>query len=300
MVRAICDQAPADDSCLHQSFPKTAQFDFGLSVAKRMGYDSERGRLDKTHHPFCTKFSAGDVRITTRVNEHDLGDALFSTLHEAGHAMYEQGVSAALEGTPLGRRRVGRRARKPVAAVGERRRAQPRLLGALLPGCCSALFPISSRACRSTTFYRAINKVARSLIRTDADEVTYNLHVMLRFDLELKLLEGTAAREGLAGGVARRDASRPRHRAARRSRRLPAGRALVRRRHRRRIPELHDRQYPGRAVLRGGAEGASGHSGRDRARPVRHAARLAAREHLPARRQIRAERAASSARPARR
>jgi len=61
------------------------------------------GRLDLTHHPFCSRFSAGDVRITTRVNENDLGDALFSTLHEAGHAMYEQGISAALDGTPLGR-----------------------------------------------------------------------------------------------------------------------------------------------------------------------------------------------------
>src|SRR4029078_1398689 len=75
---------------------------FSLDVASRLGYDLQRGRLDKTVHPFCTRFSAGDVRITTRVRENDLGDALFSTVHEAGHAMYEQGVSAALDGTPLG------------------------------------------------------------------------------------------------------------------------------------------------------------------------------------------------------
>lgn len=66
------------------------------------GYDLERGRLDKTHHPFCTKFSSGDVRITTRVDENHFGDALFSTMHESGHAMYEQGVAAVFEGTPLG------------------------------------------------------------------------------------------------------------------------------------------------------------------------------------------------------
>ena len=102
LVRTICDQPAADDSCLRQVFPKQAQFDFGLKVAERMGYDTRRGRLDLTHHPFCTTFALGDVRITTRVNERDLGDALFSTLHEAGHAMYEQGVSPALEGTPLG------------------------------------------------------------------------------------------------------------------------------------------------------------------------------------------------------
>jgi Zn-dependent M32 family carboxypeptidase len=73
------------------------------NVAQRLGYDLNRGRLDLTHHPFSTRFSTGDVRITTHVNENDLGDVLFSTLHEAGHAMYEQGISAALDGTPLGK-----------------------------------------------------------------------------------------------------------------------------------------------------------------------------------------------------
>jgi carboxypeptidase Taq len=102
MVRAICEQAPADDSCLRQTFAKTAQVDFARQVAQRLGYDLKRGRLDLTHHPFATRFSAGDIRITTRVRENDLGDALFSTVHEAGHAMYEQGISADFDGTPLG------------------------------------------------------------------------------------------------------------------------------------------------------------------------------------------------------
>ncbi|MBO0759293.1 MAG: hypothetical protein J2P54_25925, partial [Bradyrhizobiaceae bacterium] len=102
IVRAIGDQPPADDTCLRGPFSEPEQIDFGLSVVKRFGYDLDRGRLDKTHHPFCTKFSLGDVRITTRVSTDDLGDALFSTLHEAGHALYEQGVSSTLEGTPLG------------------------------------------------------------------------------------------------------------------------------------------------------------------------------------------------------
>ena len=84
------------------SFAEAAQLDLSRTIAERMGYDLQRGRLDTTHHPFCTKFSVGDVRITTRVYESDIGQALFSTLHETGHALYEQGVSAALEGTPLG------------------------------------------------------------------------------------------------------------------------------------------------------------------------------------------------------
>ena len=77
MVRAICDQPPVDDDCLHRSFGEAAQLGFGLQSPRQMGYDVERGRLDKTHHPFCTKFAAGDVRITTRVRENDIGDALF-------------------------------------------------------------------------------------------------------------------------------------------------------------------------------------------------------------------------------
>ena len=189
MVRAIADQPVTDDGCLRAGFPEAAQLDFGLSVAKRFGYDLARGRLDKTHHPFCTKFAADDVRITTRVRENDLGDALFSTLHETGHALYEQGVDAALEGTSLG-----------YGASAGVHESQSRLwenVVARSRGFWTHYYPALQDVFRSQlggvtldTFYRAINKVERSLIRTDADEVTYNLHIMLRFDLELKLLEG--------------------------------------------------------------------------------------------------------------
>lgn len=189
MVRAISEQPSADDTCLRGKFDERAQLDFSRAVVAQLGYDFERGRLDKTHHPFCTRFSAGDVRITTRVRDNDLGDALFSTIHEAGHAMYEQGVNAALDGTPLG---YG-----TSAGVHE---SQSRLWENLVarslgfwthfyPALQKA-FPDQLKPVALDAFYRAINKVERSLIRTDADEVTYNLHVMLRFELELKLLEG--------------------------------------------------------------------------------------------------------------
>jgi carboxypeptidase Taq len=189
MVRAICDQPAADDSCLRQEFPKAAQFDFGLSVARRMGYDTTRGRLDLTHHPFCTRFSAGDVRITTRVNEHDLGDALFSTLHEAGHAMYEQGVRATLEGTPLGHG-VSAGVHESQSRLWENVVARSRGFWEHFYPPLQHLFPDQLSRVPLDAFHRAINKVSRSLIRTDADEVTYNLHVMLRFEIELKLLDG--------------------------------------------------------------------------------------------------------------
>jgi carboxypeptidase Taq len=189
IVRAISDQPVPSDDCLRGSFREPAQLDFSLTVVKRFGYDMDRGRLDKTHHPFCSKFSTGDVRITTRVDERHFGDALFSTMHEAGHALYEQGVAAALEGTPLGSGTTWgvheSQSRLWENVVGRSRAFWEHFYPVLRD-----TFPDQFGQIGFETFYRAINKVQRSLIRTDADEVTYNLHIMMRFDLELELLEG--------------------------------------------------------------------------------------------------------------
>jgi carboxypeptidase Taq len=189
MVGAICEQPVADDSGLRQAFPKAAQFEFALNVAQRLGYDLNRGRLDLTHHPFSTRFSSGDVRITTHVNENDLGDALFSTLHEAGHAMYEQGISAALDGTPLGKG-VSTGVHESQSRLWENVVGRSRGFWEHFYPSLQRVFPEQLGSAPIAVFHRAINKVARSTIRTDADEVTYNLHIILRFNLELKLLEG--------------------------------------------------------------------------------------------------------------
>ena len=192
IVRAIGDQPATDDSCLRGAFAETRQLDLNTSVIKRLGYDFERGRIDKTHHPFCTKFSADDVRITTRVDETDIGQALFSTIHEAGHAMYEQGVAGALAGTPLGSG-TSAGVHESQSRLWENVVARGREFWQHFYPALQAAFPDPFRNVELETFYRAINKVQRSLIRTDADEVTYNLHVMMRFDLELDLLEGRLA-----------------------------------------------------------------------------------------------------------
>jgi carboxypeptidase Taq len=192
LVQAIAARPPAGDACLRQTFPEALQWDFGLDVARRFGYDFERGRQDKAPHPFTINFSIGDVRITTRVKENFLGDGLFSTLHESGHAMYEQGIHPGLEGTPLASGTSAgvheSQSRLWENIVGRSHRFwtffYPRLQGT---------FPAQLGSVPLDTFYRAINKVEPSLIRTDADEVTYNLHVMLRFDFELALLEGNLA-----------------------------------------------------------------------------------------------------------
>jgi carboxypeptidase Taq len=191
LVRAIVAQPPVDARCLEGTFPEPGQFAFSRAVVQALGYDFSRGRLDKTPHPFCTRFASGDVRITTRVNERDLGDALFSTIHEAGHALYEQGVEQSLDGTPLGS--------GVSAGIHE---SQSRLwenIVARSEGFWRHFYPLLQqtfghfRSVPFDAFVRAVNKVERSLIRTDADEVTYNLHIMLRFDLECDLLEGRLA-----------------------------------------------------------------------------------------------------------
>jgi carboxypeptidase Taq len=192
IVEAITSQLPADDACLRQHFPEQAQWDFAVQIIKRYGYDFDRGRLDKTHHPFSTKFSLGDVRITTRVAEDFLGENLFSVMHESGHAMYEQGILTEYEGTPL--------ANGTSSGVHESQsRLWENIVGRSRPFWqhfypeLQKVFPDQLGRVPLDTFYRAVNKVQRSLIRVDADEVTYNLHVMIRFDLELALLEGTLA-----------------------------------------------------------------------------------------------------------
>jgi carboxypeptidase Taq len=158
-------------------------------LSQRFGYDFSRGRQDRTVHPFETSFSVNDVRITTRFEPGFLSPALFGTLHETGHAMYEQGVSQDLDGTLL--------ARGTSLGVHE---SQSRLWENVVGrgrACWQHFFPFLQATFAEQfgnvdldTFYRAINRVSPSFIRVEADEVTYNLHIMLRFEMEIDLLEG--------------------------------------------------------------------------------------------------------------
>lgn len=188
IVRAITSQPAADDSCLRQFFPEAEQLKFGLEMAQQMGYDLERGRQDKTAHPFMTHFSIGDVRITTRVKEYDWSEAFFSTIHEAGHAMYGQGHDMALERTMLAEG-TSAGVHESQSRLWENLVGRGKLFWEYAYPKLQAAFPSQFGGVKFDTFYRAINKVEPSLIRTDADEVTYNLHVMMRFEFELLLLE---------------------------------------------------------------------------------------------------------------
>lgn len=192
LVRDIAAKQDINVAALKGRFDRSKQLAFGESVARAIGYDLTRGRQDLTRHPFMTKFSIDDVRITTRCREDDVTDSLFSTIHETGHALYEQGIDAAFEATPLA-------CGTSIGVHESQSRLWENLVGRsrgfweyFFPKLRN-MFPQQLSGVSPEVFYRAINRVVPSLVRTDADEVTYNLHVMIRFDLELALLDGSLA-----------------------------------------------------------------------------------------------------------
>lgn len=192
IVEAIASQPLADDSCIRQHFPEVPQMAFGLTVLERLGYDFQRGRQDKTLHPFTTSFSIGDVRITTRYDEYNLNEGLSSTIHEMGHALYELGFDPELEGTPLADG-ISSGVHESQSRLWENLVGRSREFWTFFYPRLQVAFPSQLGEVSLDTFYRAINKVEPSVIRTEADEVTYNLHVTIRFELELALLEGKLA-----------------------------------------------------------------------------------------------------------
>lgn len=190
LVKAIAPKAEAvDDACLHREYDEQKQWDLGVEAARLFGFDFGRGRQDRSAHPFTTGFSRDDVRLTTRVMRNLLTSSLMSTMHEAGHGMYEQGVNPALartyldEGTSLGVHESQSRLWENLVgrSLGFWRFFFPR---------AQAAFPEQLADQNVESFHRAINKVRPSLIRVEADEVTYNLHIMLRFELEQEVLNG--------------------------------------------------------------------------------------------------------------
>ncbi len=191
LVQEIVDRgSPVDDSVVHQHFDEQKQWDFGMEVAKALGYDFDRGRQDKSVHPFTTGFGTGDVRITTRFDTRFLNTALFSTMHEAGHAMYEQGVNPDFDRTPLGIA-ASLAIHESQSRMWENLVGRSRAFWVAFYGRLQGVFPDQLGSVDLESFYRAINKVERSLIRVEADEATYNLHIMLRFELEIAMMEGS-------------------------------------------------------------------------------------------------------------
>jgi carboxypeptidase Taq len=164
-----------------------------MEVLEAVGYDADGWRLDPAPHPFAQSLGPTDVRITTRYDLHDFGVAHFSALHEFGHGLYEAGIAPELARSPLGQP-VSLGIHESQSRLWENvvGRSRP-FCGWVLPMLRESLGPGIPGRFDADAFYRAVNSVQRSLIRVDADETTYNLHIILRFELELALIEGTLA-----------------------------------------------------------------------------------------------------------
>jgi len=188
MMEAVAESDPVDDSCLNGRFPRSAQRRFALDVLERWGMDRAAWRLDKTVHPFATSFTQTDIRLTTNFHEDSL-HGILSCMHEFGHGIYERQIDPAYTRTAL--------AQGVSSAFHE---SQSRMWENLVGRSISTwrffypklqeVFPDEFGDVQLETFHRALNKVQPSYRRVDADEVTYCLHIILRFELERGMLSG--------------------------------------------------------------------------------------------------------------
>lgn len=186
------------NDCFHKNFPKQQQWDFSIDVLKQMGFDFEAGRQDYSEHPFTTSFSPDDVRLTTRVDENNYASMLWSCIHEGGHGLYEQGLPSEQYGLPLG-------AATSLGIHESQSRFWENCIGRG-PHFWNYFFPILQKyfpdqlaGISARDFYKASNRVTPSLIRTEADELTYHFHVMIRYELEIGLIEGSLDPKDLPG-----------------------------------------------------------------------------------------------------
>ena len=191
LIQAISEQPQVDDSFLHQPFDEKAQWDFGVEVITQFGYDWQRGRQDKAPHPFTMGLSIDDVRITTRVDPNFFNPMFFGTAHECGHALYNQGHARKYFRTILSDG-------ASLAVHESQSRMYENLVARSYPFWehfyprMQEVFP-QMNGVSLDQFYKGINKVEPSFIRVEADEATYNLHIMLRLELEIAMLEGKVA-----------------------------------------------------------------------------------------------------------
>jgi carboxypeptidase Taq len=181
---------PADAPAkLHRRFPVERQRLFGAEVAAALGFDFHGGRLDTSVHPFSTLVGPGDCRITTRYNDRNFSESFFSILHETGHALYDQGLPAEHHGTPMGEP-VSLGVHESQARLWENTVGRSRSFWLHFFPSAQRAFPGVLDDVDAEDFYRAVSQVAAGPNRIRADEVTYNLHILIRFELEVALVQG--------------------------------------------------------------------------------------------------------------
>jgi carboxypeptidase Taq len=190
LLKKIKNKPAIDTSFLNQYYNKDNQWKFGIEILNRMGFNFNSGRQDISEHPFTTNFCSQDVRLTTRIDEKDLSNMIWSCIHEGGHALYEQGLPETQYGMPLGEY-------CSLSIHESQSRLWENNVGRSLSfwkhnfSTLQTFFTKQLNTISETEFYNAINNVTPSLIRTEADEITYHFHIMIRYELEKKLIDGT-------------------------------------------------------------------------------------------------------------
>jgi carboxypeptidase Taq len=191
LIQEVAEAGEIDDSFLTGDFDPARQRDFGLEIVRRFGYTEDEWRLDPTPHPFMSSPGFGDIRLTTNFRPTDLS-SLFATMHEFGHGVYEWGVDPSLARTPLGSG-VSLGLHESQSRTWENLVGRSRAFWRFFYPRLQETFSDQLGSVDEEAFYRAVNKVQPSLIRIDADEVTYNLHIIVRFELEQELIEDRLA-----------------------------------------------------------------------------------------------------------
>jgi carboxypeptidase Taq len=185
----IAGQQQVDDGFLRKKYDKGRQWDFGMKMVRALGFDFEAGRQDLSLHPFSTSFNRNDVRITTRVQENDFNSMTWSSIHETGHALYEQGLPEEAYGLPAGEY-TSLGIHESQSRLWENHVGRSQAFWTFHYPALRDLFPENLEGISADAFYRGVNVVRPSLIRTEADEVTYHFHVMVRYEIEKKLIAG--------------------------------------------------------------------------------------------------------------
>lgn len=189
LMDKIALKPQVDDAFLQQHFPKDKQWEWGLYLIKGLGFDDAAGRQDKSEHPFSISFSPQDVRITTRVDEGDFSNMTWSCIHEAGHALYEQGLPVEQYGLPLGEA-CSYSIHESQSRLWENNVGRSRAFWSFYYPVLNTYFSDQFGNISLDAFYKGINKVQPSLIRTEADEISYHFHVYIRYVIEKELIEG--------------------------------------------------------------------------------------------------------------
>jgi carboxypeptidase Taq len=190
LLDKIMAKPQVDDAFLYQHFPRQQQWDWGMFLIRELNFDFEAGRQDISEHPFSVSFNNQDVRITTRIDESDFGNMTWSCIHETGHALYEQGLPAAQYGLPLGEA-CSYSMHESQSRLWENNVGRSKSFWQHYYPKLQQHFPEQLKQVSLDNFYRGINKVQPSFIRTEADEITYHFHVYIRYELEKRLLENS-------------------------------------------------------------------------------------------------------------